>query len=297
MDDHSDNQDTPDKARQAAASPDMPRHAAADHGLSRQAAASPDIPRQEVPTDRDLSDYTMTVEEALTRFEQAGVRRDKRTVERYCEHSKIDAVKVFGAFGPTWRLNPESVEGKIKNLQKQLAESGDIVATTTPDNEVRQATTDHGLSRHAAASPDMSGPVAASEAPMSHPVAPPDKVSVLEDENQRLRQENTDLKKDYLDVKIDNRGLTQTVVSLTEEIKEFGKERREMQSERKSFMAQIGDLTMRLGLLAAGRERTPTEPIQATIIHDQPSDTNGAPEAASRPNSQPVDKSGSEIST
>jgi hypothetical protein len=242
-----------------------------DHGQPRQTLTDPDI-LSAAEEAGDLSAYTMTIEEALARFTQAGLIRDKRTVARYCEHNKIDAIKVFGFNGPTWRLNPESVDGKIKNLLKFAEERQEQPTLTSPDKEPRQTLAtpdtpgqtmvDHGLSGSVMANPDMSRSDIEAEGQATPTAVSREREKVLEEENTRLRQE-------LVDEKINNRALTQTVSVLSGEIKEFGKERREMQAERRSFLAQIGDLTMRLGLLAAGRNTTPPEPIKAEIVQER----------------------------
>src|SRR5947209_114862 len=205
-------EETPDNPRQVATSPDQPRLTATDRDMSRLTATDHGQPRLTATTP-DMSQYTMTVEEALVRFEAAGIPRNKRTIERYCEHSRIDAVKVAAAFGLTWFLNAESVEGTINRLLKFEEEKKLRQGTTTPDNEARQPTTDHGLSRLTATDRDTSGGDEGSGAPLSQVVAPPEEVKAIQEENDRLKQENVSLKQENVDMKINNRGLTQTAAA------------------------------------------------------------------------------------
>jgi hypothetical protein len=271
--------DNHDNPRQVAASRDESRLVATDHGLSRQVA-----------TDRDLSQYTITIEEAITLFTNAGVSRDKRTIERYCEHSKIDAVKLFSEFGPKWYLNPESVDGTIKKLQ-QFADAKKQATTSAPtpdDIEARQPDDGRALSGHAAASPDKPRQEELLVPTLSQPVVPVPEVTALEQENKRLKE-------DILDLKIDNRGLTKTVNTLVEEVREFARERREIQAERKTWMAQIGEMTTRLLQLSSGHDR-PT-PAPAEVIHARVIEVDAQPAANPHSDKPGVDNSVSEIIT
>jgi hypothetical protein len=253
------NDATPDDPRQTAASRDMPRSTMVNHGQSRLTA-----------TDRDLSQYTMTIEEAVALFKNAGLERNKRTVERYCEHSQIDAVKLVAAYGPTWFLNPESVEGKIKKLQQFEDIKKQRANTETPsDSEARHPNSDHDMSRSVAVDRDIPRQDETPTEPVSHPVVSVRDVA-LEEENRRLKQEN-------LDLRIDNRGLVQTVNTLVEETREFAKERREMIGERKTFMAQIGELTTRMLQLTGRREDRPPTHVQADVIPSRVIDVDVRP--------------------
>jgi hypothetical protein len=241
-------------------------------------------------TDRDLSQYTITIEQAISLFDNAGVGRDKRTIERYCEHNKIDAVKLFSEFGPKWYLNPESVAGKIKKLQ-QFADTSNQATTSTQtshDNEPRQSDDSRALSGHAAASRDESRHEEVVDHPVSQPVVPVPEVAALEQENKRLKEEN-------LDLRIDNRGLTKTVSTLVEESREFSKERRDMQAERKTWMAQFGEMTSRLMQLSSGHDRS--TPAPAEVIHTRVIEVDSQPAANPQSDKPVVDNSPSEIIT
>src|SRR3954462_2131896 len=166
--------DNKDELRQTAADRDESRLAATDHGVSRPTAA-----------DRDLSQYTMTIDEALTLFKNAGLERNKRTIERYCEHSQIAAVKLVAAFGPTWYLNAESVEGKIKNLLQfeEQKKQRPTVAPTPAIDEVRHDDPSHSVSGVTATSPDTPRQEEQVNATPSQPVVPVPAAVVLEEEN------------------------------------------------------------------------------------------------------------------
>ena len=107
--------------------------------------------------DRDLSQYIMTIDEAFILFDRAGLSRNKRTVKRNCENSQIDAVKLVAAFGPTWFLNPESVEGKIKKLQQfEDIKKRRTAVESTSATETKQSNNILDMSRSAAVNLDMS---------------------------------------------------------------------------------------------------------------------------------------------
>ena len=82
-------------------------------------AMSDDNPRQEVATSTDLSrhaatsddiDYSLSVEEALARYETAGVPRTPRSIQRYCAKGDLDAHRVEMPFGDKFLITPASVD-------------------------------------------------------------------------------------------------------------------------------------------------------------------------------------------
>ena len=79
------------------------------------------------------SDYSLSIEDALARYEAAGIPRTRRSVQRYCANGAIDSHRVETSFGEKFLITPESVDRQIAYI-----------------NEVRPVTTRH----------DLSGPVA-----------------------------------------------------------------------------------------------------------------------------------------
>ena len=103
---------------------------------------SDDNPRQEAPTSTDLlrtaatagdSDYSLSIEDALTRYEQAVLPRTPRSIQRYCTKGDLDCHRVETPFGEKFLITPESVDRHIAYIK-----------------EVRLVATSHDLSRHAA---------------------------------------------------------------------------------------------------------------------------------------------------
>src|SRR6266567_2950727 len=101
-----------------------------------------DSPRKEAATSTDLSrhaatsddiDYSLSVEEALARYEAAGVPRTPRSIQRYCAKGDLDAHHVEMPFGDKFLITPASVDRHIAYI-----------------NEVRLVATSRDLPRHAA---------------------------------------------------------------------------------------------------------------------------------------------------
>jgi len=165
---------------------------------------SNDNQRQEGATDPDLSrhaatsddsDYSLSIEEALDRYEAAGLPRTTRSVQRYCAKGDLDAHRVETPFGEKFLITPASVDRHIAYI-----------------NEVRLVATSRDLPRHAATdvAPENADvepePIVATTddeprqptttAPVSQPVAAPEEmmsryVAHLEGENAYLRDQNT----------------------------------------------------------------------------------------------------------
>ncbi len=172
--------------------PDEPRHDASD--TPRPAA----------------TEYPLTLEDVSRLFDEAGLPRNVRTLQRYCAAGRLDSIKEETATGLAYFVDPVSVERAIKQLA-QL----------------------HGLTdevRHGATSEEMPHIVAHDAEPSPPPDAPrpsvvdrdkgtetiaerqsapePDTsglVAVLERENVGLREQNEFLRRqvDVKDTQID----------------------------------------------------------------------------------------------
>jgi hypothetical protein len=73
-------------------------------------------------SDLPRDQHNLTTEEALQIFEHAGLPRDKRSIQRYCDLGKLDCEK--NAEENIYYITPASVErliGKIKELQARHA--------------------------------------------------------------------------------------------------------------------------------------------------------------------------------
>lgn len=133
--------------------------------LSRQAATSPD-------------EYSLSIEEAASRYEHAGHPRTLRSIQRYCAKGHLDCLRQETPFGEKFLITPESVARHIA----QIAE----LAAATGRDESRQAATPptpefppEPAATPAQTSPDLSRPVAADTRYIER----------LEGENEFLRQQ------------------------------------------------------------------------------------------------------------
>ncbi len=94
--------------------------------LSRQDATTPD------------SEYTLTIDEALARYDHAGHPRTARSVQRYCAKGHLDCRRIETQFGEKYLISPDSVAKHIAYIE-----------------EVRPTATGHDLSRPVATDPDL----------------------------------------------------------------------------------------------------------------------------------------------
>jgi len=90
--------------------------------LSRQGATTPD------------SEYTLTIDEALERYDRAGRPRTARSVQRYCAKGHLDCRRIETPFGEKYLISPASVAKHIAYIE-----------------EVSPSATGHDMPRHVAA--------------------------------------------------------------------------------------------------------------------------------------------------
>ena len=121
--------------------------------LSRHAATTPD------------SEFTLSIDEALKRYSNAGYPRTPRSVQRYCAKGHLVCRLVETSFGEKYLITPDSVAKHIAyidevtpktshDLSRQVATSRDSEIPQKPDQTPPATSPD--LSRPVAASPDMS---------------------------------------------------------------------------------------------------------------------------------------------
>jgi hypothetical protein len=96
-----------------------------DIDQSRQDATTPD------------SEYTLTIEEALLRYEHAGHPRTPRSVQRYCALGHLDCRRRETPFGEKYLISPASVA-------KHIAYIEEVRPTATGHDMSRQVGTDIG---------------------------------------------------------------------------------------------------------------------------------------------------------
>ena len=102
-----------------------------DDNLRQEGPTSTDLSRQ-VATTGD-SDYSLSIDEALSRYEDSGVPRTPRSIQRYCAKGDLDCHRVETPFGDKFLITPTSVDRHIAYI-----------------NEVRPVVTSRDLPRLAA---------------------------------------------------------------------------------------------------------------------------------------------------
>ncbi len=156
----------------------------------------PDEPRHHAPdTARPTAtEHPLTLEDVSRLFDEAGLPRNVRTLQRYCAAGRLDCIKEETATGLAFFVDPASVERAIK----QLAQLHGLT------DEVRRGTTSEEMPHPVAqaaeplATPDTPRPSAADRdnvieiIPERQSAPEPDRsgmVALLERENTTLREQ------------------------------------------------------------------------------------------------------------
>lgn len=114
---------------------------------------------------RTDSDFTLSIEQALTLYAEAGLPRTPRSVQRYCAKGHLEARLVETGFGEKYLINPESVAKHIayihevtpatsRDVSRPVASSRDIAFLDEPPKIEAPTSTDQP--RQVATSPDLS---------------------------------------------------------------------------------------------------------------------------------------------
>jgi hypothetical protein len=130
---------------------------------------SDDNPRQEAATSTDLSrhaatggdgDYSLSIENALALYEQAGLPRTPRSVQRYCAKGDLDCHRTETPFGMKFLIKPESIDRHIAYIKEvRLVATGrgmsrlvatDVAGEYKGSRPEHQAATDNDNQRQAA---------------------------------------------------------------------------------------------------------------------------------------------------
>jgi len=154
--------------------------------LSRQGATTPD------------SEYTLTIDEALERYEHAGHPRTARSVQRYCANGHLDCRRIETQFGEKYLISPESVA-------KHIAYIEEVRPTATGHDLSRPVATDHNLEtghdaprQPAPTSPDVPRPVA-TDVTTENGDEPARQPAPTSDDKPRLVATGPDLTERYID--------------------------------------------------------------------------------------------------
>ena len=139
--------------------------------------------------------YSLSLEDVARRFEEAGLPRNGRTLQRYCAAGRLESIKEMTVSGLAYFVDPVSVDRAIKELA-QLHTLTDQVRHSPTSETVSHLVASEG---EPSAMPDTPRPSAADrdiepEKIQERQSAPePDMsgvVAVLERENTALRQQN-----------------------------------------------------------------------------------------------------------
>lgn len=64
------------------------------------------------------STFSLSIEEALARYDSAGISRTRRSVQRYCANGSLDAHRIDTEFGDKFLIKPDSLEGTSATSRK-----------------------------------------------------------------------------------------------------------------------------------------------------------------------------------
>jgi hypothetical protein len=182
-------------------------------------------PQQDVSRhDNNVSQYTLSVEEASQLFQNAGIPRSPRTVIRYCSNKHLDCIKVDTERNEKYLVSPASVQARIEELQQVLATSHVPQSSdSTRLNETQRDVSGNNQTRPQTINDDYTKQLES-------------RVGELERENEELKYQNRDLE-------ITNR-VKDTV--LTEAKKQLGGARNQLMR----FNRAVGELATVLRLKA-----------------------------------------------
>ena len=62
--------------------------------------------------------YTLTVDDALLRYEAAGHGRTARAIQKYCARSDLDCIKEDTEYGQRYRITPASVARHLEQIEQ-----------------------------------------------------------------------------------------------------------------------------------------------------------------------------------
>jgi hypothetical protein len=161
----------------------------------------PEFPAVELGMPRsataDISKYVLSIDDAIARYEDAGIPRIRRTVQRYCANKTLDAYKVAVPYGEKYLITPESLARHIAYIleaRSAMADRGAPRPNTggikrqdsefferEVDAERHPAAVEHGSPRSAAVSPH----------PENLITAEPEVLNILRTENQFLKDQIT----------------------------------------------------------------------------------------------------------
>jgi hypothetical protein len=183
-----------------------------DPDLSRQGATTPD------------SEYTLTIDEALQRYDHAGHPRTARSVQRYCALGHLDCRRMETPFGEKYLISPASVA-------KHIAYIEEVRPTATGPDMSRRVGTESGKENF--------GDKTRHEAPTSHDMSRQDATheikQVVDEPERRPAATSLDAPRQVAT----DPDLTERYIARLESENEF------LREEARTKNAQIKELTER----------------------------------------------------
>jgi hypothetical protein len=138
--------------------------------------------------------YSLTLDDVSRLFDEGGLPRDKRTLQRYCAAGRLDCIKEETLSGLTYFVEPGSVERAIKQLAQLHGLTDEARHSTTSEDASHSV----ALDTEPLPMPDEPRPSAVErdkgveEMPERQSAPEPDvsgMVAVLERENASLREQ------------------------------------------------------------------------------------------------------------
>jgi hypothetical protein len=121
-----------------------------------------------VATSND-SDFTLTIDDALALYAEAGIPRTPRSIQRYCAKQHLSSRRIETEFGEKYLITRASVEKHIAYIKEVTPATSrdvprpvatDVAAENTDDKRRQEPETTTDQPRPVATSPDLSRYVA-----------------------------------------------------------------------------------------------------------------------------------------
>ena len=216
---------------------------------------SGDMSRHDAP-ERDTSRHTLTIKQAAHLFEEYGVPRSPRSVQRFCEQNHLDCIRVQGDKTERYFIDPRSV-GRYAEELKQLDHLSQLGSDVSRHNASQRDT-----SRHDAPAPTA-----------TIVLEPADKT---DRETEQLRDQLDIVKKENVQLRID---LGARVFF----IEKMGEERQGFIERISNQGRDIGRLETKLLLLEEPKEPVSrhdppddVEPVAAVVVEQGSGETENA---------------------
>jgi hypothetical protein len=107
------------------------------------------------------TEYSLSIENVAARYDEAGLPRDRRTIQRYCAKGNLDCHRVEIPFGEKYFVTPASVSrhiAYIKEVRQAVAgrdEPRQVAQEIEPSNSGDGAAPNHGEPRPVATPKDQ----------------------------------------------------------------------------------------------------------------------------------------------